>query len=282
MSFCTDIKNELCRPEPDGARRLYVAKGAAFAINGGVFKSENKKTADYLYGTLTACGCDCEQSCAELSGKRKQYIVELNFKEFAEILPDCSGDAAFGAFLRGVFLVCGFASDPEKEYQLEFFLRDKEKTSLLSDMIKEHGMSARCSSRRGGSFIYIKDSDGIADMLAFMGAMVQSMNVINVKIYKELRNKINRSVNFEAANLDKTVAAAQKQVEDIRYIIDKKGVDFLPEELRGTAELRLQSIELSLTDIGKRLDPPISRSGVFRRLKKLSEIAEDLRGKENK
>ncbi|MCH5323835.1 MAG: DNA-binding protein WhiA [Eubacterium sp.] len=278
MSFCTDIKNELCRPEQDEGQRLCIAKGAAFGMNVGVFQTGNKKTAEYLHKTLVDCGCAAKSETVTL-GKRSAYIITLTDGAFVEELPDCSSDAAFGAFLRGVFLVCGFASDPEKGYQLEFFLRDKEKTARLSDMINEHGMSVKCSSRRSGSFLYIKDSEKISDMLTFMGAMVQSMTVMNVKIYKELRNNVNRTVNFEAANLDKTIAAAQKQTDDINYIIEKKGIDWLPDELRETAKLRLESIELSFTDIGKRLDPPVSRSGVFRRLKKISQLAERLRNK---
>ena len=272
MSFCTDIKNELCRQEPDNRSKLYIAKGAAFAMNGGAFKTGNKKTASYLSRILTESGCASALDTVEQNGK-KRYILTLKDSRFADELPDCSGDASLGAFLRGAFLVCGFASDPSKEYQLEFFLRDSEKTAMVADMISEHGMSARISARRSGSFLYIKDSEKIADMLTFMGAMVMSMTLINVKIYKELRNKVNRSVNFEAANLDKTIAAAQKQIDDI------KGIDYLPEELRETARLRLESPESSLTEIGGRLDPPISRTGVFRRLRRISVIADELRRK---
>ncbi len=278
MSFCTDIKNELCRQEPDSRSKLYIAKGAAFAMNGGVFQTGNKKTASYLSRILTESGCASEFKTVEQNGK-KRYILTLKDSCFADELPDCSGDASLGAFLRGAFLVCGFASDPSKEYQLEFFLRDSQKTAMVANMIAEHGMSARISARRSGSFLYIKDSEKIADMLTFMGAMVMSMTLINVKIYKELRNKVNRSVNFEAANLDKTIAAAQKQIDDINYIVSVKGIDCLPEELRETARLRLGSPESSLTEIGGRLDPPISRTGVFRRLRRISLIADELRRK---
>lgn len=283
MSFCTDIKNELCRQEQDENLRLCIAKGAAFAMNGGVFQTGNKKTAEYLNKMLLDSGCAIKYETVTVSEKKRAaYILTLKDCFFAKQLPDCSNDAWFGAFLRGVFLVCGFASDPKKEYQLEFFLRDKEKTARLSNMIAEHGMSIKTSLRRSGSFLYIKDSEKISDMLTFMGAMVQSMTVMNVKIYKELRNNVNRTVNFEAANLDKTIAAAQKQTDDINYIIRKRGSGWLSDELWETAKLRLESIELSLTDIGKRLDPPVSRSGVFRRLKKISQLADELRGREDK
>ena len=115
-----------------------------------------------------------------------------------------------------------------------------------------------------------------------MGAMMQAMEIMNVKIYKEVRNNVNRSVNCEAANLDKTIAAAQKQADDINYIFEKRGEGYLPDELLQVAKIRLTALELSLSDIGKMLEPPISRSGVNHRLKKISLIADTLRGEDNR
>ena len=149
-------------------------------------------------------------------------------------------------------------------------------------MIEEHGMGAKLSSRRGSSFLYIKESEKISDMLTYMGAMMQAMEIMNVKIYKEVRNNVNRSVNCEAANLDKTIAAAQKQADDINYIFEKRGEGYLPDELLQVAKIRLTALELSLSDIGKMLEPPISRSGVNHRLRKISLIADTLRGEDNR
>lgn len=143
-------------------------------------------------------------------------------------MPDCSGDDAFGVYLRGIFLVCGLVANPEKGYQLELFLHDESKCRTLLSMIEEHGMGAKLSSRRGSSFLYIKESEKISDMLTYMGAMMQAMEIMNVKIYKEVRNNVNRSVNCEAANLDKTIAAAQKQADDINYIFEKEEKGICP------------------------------------------------------
>lgn len=96
-------------------------------------------------------------------------------------MPDCSGDDAFGVYLRGVFLVCGLVANPEKGYQLELFLHDESKCRTLLSMIEEHGMGAKLSSRRGSSFLYIKESEKISDMLTYMGAMMQAMEIMNVK-----------------------------------------------------------------------------------------------------
>ena len=171
---------------------------------------------------------------------------------------------------------------PKKGYQLELFLHDESKCRTLLSMIEEHGMGAKLSSRRGSSFLYIKESEKISDMLTYMGAMMQAMEIMNVKIYKEVRNNVNRSVNCEAANLDKTIAAAQKQADDINYIFEKRGEGYLPDELLQVAKIRLTALELSLSDIGKMLEPPISRSGVNHRLRKISLIADTLRGEDNR
>ena len=185
-------------------------------------------------------------------------------------------------YLRGIFLVCGLVANPEKGYQLELFLHDESKCRTLLSMIEEHGMGAKLSSRRGSSFLYIKESEKISDMLTYMGAMMQAMEIMNVKIYKEVRNNVNRSVNCEAANLDKTIAAAQKQADDINYIFEKRGEGYLPDELLQVAKIRLTALELSLSDIGKMLEPPISRSRVNHRLRKISLIADTLRGEDNR
>ena len=147
----------------------------------------------------------------------------------------------------------------------------------MLSLIEEHGMSAKLSTRRGSSFLYIRESEKISDILTFMGAMMQSMEIMNVKIMKEVKNKINRAVNCESANLDKTIAAANKQVDDIEYIFGTKGRSYLSDELLQVADIRINGTELSLSEIGAMLEPPISRSGVNHRLRKISEIAEKLR-----
>lgn len=280
MSFAADVKNELCEAGHSRKQLLILARGAAFAMYAGCFQTENKKVCDCIVQAFDAAR---QKYTVSVQTKRtgEWYSLELADKSFADELPDCAGDEEFGLFLRGAFLVCGFAANPEKGYQLELFIHDENKCRLLSDMIQEHGMSVKMSSRRGSSFLYVKESEKVSDMLTYMGAMMQAMEIMNVKIFKEVRNNVNRTVNCEAANLDKTIAAAQRQADDITYIFDTKGKGYLPAELEQVAEIRLTAMELSLSDIGKMLEPPISRSGVNHRLKKISDIAERLRdGKE--
>lgn len=280
MSFASDIKTELCKNESNINQLRLLCMGAVFAMNEGenglCFKTECKKAADYIEQSMKQIQIPCKKIKYEIRGKML-YGVELSENPLTEDIPDCSDDEAFGAFLRGAFLVCGGAADPEKGYQLEIFLHDEKKCRRMLSLIEEHGMSAKLSTRRGSSFLYIRESEKISDILTFMGAMMQSMEIMNVKIMKEVKNKINRAVNCESANLDKTIAAANKQVDDIEYIFGTKGRSYLSDELLQVADIRINGTELSLSEIGAMLEPPISRSGVNHRLRKISEIAEKLR-----
>ncbi|MBQ8790777.1 MAG: DNA-binding protein WhiA [Ruminiclostridium sp.] len=284
MSFATEIKNELCKNESDKNQLRLLCMGAVFAMNEDgeklSFRTECKKAADYIEQAMLQIKLPCRKSVFDIRGKTL-YSVELSKASVVGGIPDCSDDDAFGIFLRGVFLVCGGAGDPEKGYQLEIFLHDEDKCRRLLSMIEEHGMTAKLSTRRGSSFLYIKESEKISDILTFMGAMMQAMEIMNIKIYKEVRNNVNRSVNCESANLDKTVAAANIQADDIEYIFAVKGRGYLSEELLKVADIRLENRELSLSDIGAMLEPPISRSGVNHRFRKISEIAKKLRAEDS-
>lgn len=174
-------------------------------------------------------------------------------------------------------MACGIAANPDKEYHLEFTVGAEKKAEKLCRLINESGMSVKKSCRRGKHILYTKDSEGISDILTFIGAMISSMEIMNAKIFKGVRNDVNRAVNCESANIDKTLAASRKQVEDIEYIANCKGLGILSEDLRQIAEIRRNNIELSLNDIGKMTVPEISRSGVYHRLKRISETAEKLR-----
>ena len=144
-------------------------------------------------------------------------------------------------------------------------------------MLEDFGLDAKIVERKGHYVVYLKEGAQIADMLRIMEAPLALMEFENIRIVKEMRNSINRQVNCEAANLGKTISAAVKQVEDIRYICSKVGLDNIPESLAETAKIRLDYPEATLKELGELMDPPLGKSGVNHRLKKLSELAEDLR-----
>lgn len=185
------------------------------------------------------------------------------------------------AFIRGAFLASGSISDPRKGYHFEIVCQEEEKAGQLQEMIRSFSIDARIVRRKKSYVVYVKEGAQIVDMLAVMEANVALMDLENIRIFKEMRNSINRQVNCETANINKTVNAAVKQMQDIRLIEESVGLDHLSDALEQIARLRLQYPEATLKELGMMLTPQVGKSGVNHRLRKLSGIAEDLRaGKE--
>ncbi len=181
------------------------------------------------------------------------------------------------AFLKGVFMASGSVNNPEKGYHLEIVCDNNDRASFVAEIMQDLGIYCKVITRKKYSVCYIKDGTMIVDMLNIMGAHISLMNMENVRILKDLSNKVNRRVNCETANINKTVSAAVRQIQDINYVVEKKGWSYLPENLRELAEARLDEPEASLKELGEMMNPPIGKSGVNHRLRKISEIAEDLR-----
>lgn len=178
------------------------------------------------------------------------------------------------AFIRGAFLASGSISDPKKSYHFEIVSNDLEKAEQLRALIQTFSIDAKIIMRKKSYVVYVKEGSQIVDLLNIMEAHVALMNLENVRILKEMRNQVNRQVNCEAANISKTVVAASKQMDDILYIRDSIGFGNLAEGLEEIALLRIQHPEASLKELGAMVTPPIGKSGVNHRLRKLSTIAE--------
>ncbi len=187
-----------------------------------------------------------------------------------------SGDCCFGAFIRGAFLSCGTVTSPEKNYHLEFVLPHLK---ICLDMIKlfdELNLKPKYVIRKGSYIVYFKDSESIEDILTIMGATKSSLELMGIKMQKSMRNTVNRKVNFEVANLSRTVEASRMQTDAINRIDSQIGLNSLPKQLLEIAVLRRDNPEISLKDLGEQLEKPISRSGINHRLKKIIDIAEGL------
>ena len=184
------------------------------------------------------------------------------------------------AFIRGAFLASGSISDPEKGYHFEIVCSDAKRAEQLQTIIRSFSVDAKIVQRKKSHVVYVKEGAQIVDMLAVMEANVALMDLENIRILKEMRNSVNRKVNCEAANINKTVSAAVKQIDDIRYIEETKGLDKLPEGLKDMALTRLTYPEASLKELGALLQNPVGKSGVNHRLRKLSEMAEEIRAKQ--
>ena len=182
-------------------------------------------------------------------------------------------DCCKRAFIRGAFLASGSISDPEKSYHFEIVCPAREQAKQLQKLMMDFGTEAKIVERKSHYVVYLKEGSQIVDMLNVMEAYVSLMKLENVRIIKEMRNSVNRKVNCETANISKTVNAAVKQIEDIIHIRDTIGFDSLPPHLREMALLRLEYPDAPLKELGMYLDPPVGKSGVNHRLRKLSEIA---------
>ena len=181
------------------------------------------------------------------------------------------------AYIRGAFLGGGSVTNPEKNYHLEFVTHIEEYAQDLCELVNRCGLNSKVIQRKNSFIVYIKEGEQIVDILNIMGAHSCLLELENIRIMKEMRNNVNRLVNCETANLSKTVNAAVRQVESIKFIQSKIGLKRLPQNLREIAELRLEYPDESLKELGEMLDPPVGKSGVNHRLRKIEKIAEELR-----
>ncbi|NLU53098.1 MAG: DNA-binding protein WhiA [Clostridiaceae bacterium] len=181
------------------------------------------------------------------------------------------------AYIRGCFLATGSISDPDRSYHLEISFPDKLLAEEFIGYLREFGIESRHIMRKGHYLVYLKEGQDIVDFLNVAGAHGALMQLENIRIIKEMRNQVNRLVNCETANLEKTVNASYRQVENIKFIDEHMGLENLPKNLQEIARLRMENPDVSLLELGKMLRPPLSKSGVNHRLRKIDKISEDLR-----
>ncbi len=282
MSFSADVKEELAKVE-SAARHCQIAELAAIAVYAGAvradsgwlaerFQPDNPHVADrwkLLLDKLFPAGDDEKKILQTIKYNKGDTTVDALI-----IKSHCCRRA----FLRGAFLSIGSMSNPEKGYHLEFVCGDTGQAAQLVEILLAYEIKARIVARKKYQIVYIKESEEISMLLNVIGAHVSLMKLENLRILKDMRNTINRKVNCEAANITKTVNAATKQIEDIQYIKEHYGFDNLAGNLRQIAELRLEYPDATLKELGQLLTPNVGKSGVNHRLRKLSELAGQLRG----
>jgi len=287
MSFSHEVKKELAK-HMSSARHCQLAELAAIlhfcgqigANGSGEFylgiQSENEFVLQKCF-TLLKKTVNIEAGVFQKE-EDIQRITQL-FGRFDEPVSSLllKSSCCQRAFLRGAFLCVGSMSDPEKGYHLEFVCVDEQIALQLQEVMLCFGIEAKIILRKKYYVVYIKESESIVELLNVMEAPVALMNLENLRILKEVRNSINRKVNCEAANITKTVNAASRQIEDIELLRDTLGLANLPLQLRQMAEVRLSYPDASLQELGDYLDPPVGKSGVNHRLRKLSELADKYR-----
>lgn len=189
-------------------------------------------------------------------------------------------DCCKRAFLRGTFLAVGTVSDPNKSYHLELVCLNERQAKQVQKTIDFFKLDAKIVQRKNHHVVYLKEGSQVSDFLNIVEAYNSLLALENVRILKDMRNSVNRKVNCETANISKTVNAAVRQIEDIEFIIDTIGLDKIPKQLKDIAVVRMDNPDMSLKGLGDLLDPPVGKSGVNHRLRKISVIADDLRAKQ--
>lgn len=221
-----------------------------------------------------------------LNAQDTKTILQAVKLSEGDSLEDCTADSRLllrnccrRAFIRGCFLASGSISAPQKGYHFEIVTVSEARALQLQQLIHSCGIEAKTVVRKKYHVVYAKEGEQIADLLSLMEAPKARMDFENIRILKDVRNSVNRKVNCEAANLNKTANASLEQVRDIEYISEYYGLESLPENLKQAARLRLEKPDASLTELGKLMDPPVSKSGVNHRFKKLKALANAVREK---
>lgn len=256
-----------------------------------MFTTENEDIALFLTKKLKSI-CKVKNSSLSKADKRghSAFSVLVEDKDDIKRIFDTLGDVRIGLksdelpqncigyVVSGVFLAVGNVTDPNKEYHLEFVVPSVEVCNDLGLMLLDNfSILAKHTSRKHSEIVYIKESENIEDMLTLMGASKATLEVMNVKILKNVRNKVNRVMNCENANIERTVKASEQQIEDIELIDKTVGLDSLSDELYEIAVLRYENPEFTLKELGEALTPKMSKSGVNHRLEKIKAIAGSIR-----
>ena len=257
------------------ARKCFTLLEKTFNIEAESLVSMNKSKGNITYTVIVKQHEDAMKllQSMKLVDANGEISEELSTSRNVIVHKSCCKRA----FLRGAFLASGSMSHPEKSYHIEMVCASQAKAEQIQKLINSFGLDAKVILRKRSYVVYLKEGAQIVDLLNIMEAPIALMEMENVRILKEMRNSVNRKVNCETANINKTVSAATKQADDIRFIQEQMGLDKLPEGLQEIAEIRLAYPEATLKELGDLLAEPLGKSGVNHRLRKLSEIAEDIR-----
>ncbi len=297
MTFSSEVKQELrkmeylspCCMHAQSYGMLLFAK--SFTARQLAFSSEDASLVSY-YAHILLSQFSVSALQEQLSSRKYQASVAQP-QDCAVVLQACGHEqrepnlrilhsnfqnnpCCYHAFLRGVFLACGTIASPQKNYHLEFMVSYKRLCMDFLKLMQEVELEPKYINRKGNHIIYFKDSEAIEDLLTIMGATNASLELMGVKMHKDMRNVVNRKLNFETANIGRTVDAAIQQVDAIEKIEQNGGIVSLPENLREIARVRLENPEASLRELTELLQEPLTRSGVNHRLARIIEYANSI------
>ncbi|MGV3243447.1 DNA-binding protein WhiA [Staphylococcus sp. 11262D007BW] len=310
MSFASDMKNELTRIETDNDNAkaelsALIRMNGALSLSNQQFviniQTENATTARRIYSLikrvflveveiLVRKKMKLKKNniyICRIKTKAKEILDEVGILKEGMFTHDIDGsmvkdDEMRRSYLRGAFLAGGSVNNPEtSSYHLEIFSLYESHSAGLTELMNSYGLNAKNLERKKGWITYLKEAERIAEFLSLIGGYQALLKFEDVRIVRDMRNSVNRLVNCETANLNKTVSAAMKQVESIQLIDEEIGLDNLPDRLREVAKLRVEHQDVSLKELGEMVSTgAISKSGINHRLRKLNEIATKIRNGE--
>ena len=280
MSFSSEVKQELSSINTYSKSNLIEAELIGYLMSANIkeenekieFITENEFNIERIYKILFKLKIEYEPET-----RRKTFVAKINKPNLRNI-ENLETEEEKKALIRGIFLGSGSINDPTKKYHLEILLNDKDAAQYIQNILKSFNIKAKILEMN--NTIYIKEGEEISKFLAFIGAQKSVLKYEEIRVMREIRNNVNRQVNCETANLNKTISASVMQIEAINYLKKVKKYEELPTGLQEIAELRLEYPEMSLKDLGSLLENPLGKSGVNHRLKKIIEIADEAK-KEN-
>ena len=280
MSFSSEVKQELSSINTYSKSNLIEAELIGYLMSANIkeenekieFITENEFNIERIYKILFKLKIEYEPET-----RRKTFVAKINKPNLRNI-EDLETEEEKKALIRGIFLGSGSINDPTKKYHLEILLKDKDVAQYIQNILKSFNIKAKILEMN--NTIYIKEGEEISKFLAFIGAQKSVLQYEEIRVMREIRNNVNRQVNCETANLNKTISASVMQIEAINYLKKIKKYEELPISLQEIAELRLEYPEMSLKDLGSLLENSLGKSGVNHRLKKIIEIADEAK-KEN-
>lgn len=309
MSFSNDVRNELARVKPDKDCCAKAELAALLAVSGSIF---HKDSQEIVFKTVVEDAATARkifkllketyqlQSSVRMENRRRfrktrvyevntfleqddltflreLNIIDDNLKVKRQVPKKMTGKICCKrAYIRGLFLSRGFINRPEGTYHLEIIFNQGKLADDAKNMLLKFNLQARVVERKNNLVLYIKDSEQIVDFLRVVGANKALLDFENVRILKSMRNNVNRQVNCETANLAKTIDASVRQIELIKKMVKDNGWDNLSPEMKELAMLRVNYPDNTLKELGTMLTPPLSKSGVAYRMRKLERLAEDL------
>lgn len=280
MSFSSEVKEELSRLNSFGNLDLIYAELYGYILSGNTkivknkisFSTNSEYNINRFGKMLSKISIDYK---IKLQGKNYVITFSKELLNFQDIKVDTIEEKR--AVVRGAFMGGGSINNPDNKYHLEITFNNEENQKIVQDIISEFDITTKSLNRKNGSSLYIKEGEVISNFLAIIGANTAVIRYEEIRVIKDKRNNINRIVNCETANLNKTICASVLQVQAINLLKRKRKFDELPDNLKEIAELRLENPDANLVELGQMLDVPIGKSGANHRLNKILKIAEELK-----